>query len=146
MCFSKGLGAPVGSILVASAEAIGRGRALRKVLGGGMRQAGVIAAAALYALEHNLARLSDDHARARTLALALSECPRVTVDLDSVESNIVLARVARDEEAPALVDELRAAGVLCGAYDRRTVRFVTHLDFGDDDLELARSAFTRVLI
>ena len=103
-----------------------------------MRQAGVIAAAGLYALEHQLARLADDHARARALAAALSECPRVSVDLESVESNIVLARVARDEPAQAIVDELRAAGVLCGAYDRRTVRFVTHLDFGDDDLEAAR--------
>jgi threonine aldolase len=144
-CFSKGLGAPVGSILVASDEAIGRGRALRKLLGGGMRQAGVIAAAALYALEHHRERLRDDHVRARALAETLSDCPRVTVDLDSVESNIVLARVARDEDARVLVDELRAAGVLCGAYDRRTVRFVTHLDVGDDDLEVAQSALARVL-
>jgi threonine aldolase len=145
-CFSKGLGAPVGSILVSSGEAIGRGRALRKVLGGGMRQAGVIAAGALYALDNHMARLGEDHARARALALALSECPRVVVDLDSVESNIVLARVARDEDAQLVVGELRAAGVLCGAYDRRTVRFVTHLDFGDDDLEAARGVLARVLI
>jgi threonine aldolase len=144
-CFSKGLGAPVGSILVASEEAIGRGRALRKLLGGGMRQAGVIAAAALYALEHHRERLRDDHVRARALAQALGDCPRVTVDLDSVESNIVLARVVRDEDARVLVEELRAAGVLCGAYDRRTVRFVTHLDVGDDDLEVAQGAIARVL-
>jgi threonine aldolase len=144
-CFSKGLGAPVGSILVASAEAITRGRALRKLLGGGMRQAGVIAAAALYALEHQMTRLADDHARARALATALSEWPRITIDLDSVQSNIVLVRAARAEGAEAIVRDLRAAGVLCGAYDRRTVRFVTHLDFGDDDLEAARKVFARVL-
>jgi threonine aldolase len=144
-CFSKGLGAPVGSILVSSAEAIARGRALRKLLGGGMRQAGVIAAAALYALEHQMARLADDHARARALAAALIACPRVVVEREAVESNIVLVRVARAEGALQIVDELRVEGVLCGAYDRRTVRFVTHLDFGDDDLEAARSVFARVL-
>jgi threonine aldolase len=145
-CCSKGLGAPVGSILVSSAEAIRRGRALRKVLGGGMRQAGVIASAALYALDNQMARLADDHVRARALAVALSDCPRVAVELDSVESNIVLVRAARAEGAEAIVAELKAAGVLCGAYDRRTVRFVTHLDFGDDDLEAARGVLARVLI
>jgi threonine aldolase len=111
-----------------------------------MRQAGVIAAAGLYALDNHLARLADDHARARAVALALSECPRVSVELASVESNIVLARVARDEGAQEIVDELRVAGLLCGAYDRRTVRFVTHLDFGDEDLEAARAVLARVLI
>ena len=93
-CFSKGLGAPVGSILVSSAEAIGRGRRLRKLLGGGMRQAGVLAAAGLYALDHNVERLAEDHARARALAVALNETARVSVDLDAVETNIVLARAA----------------------------------------------------
>jgi threonine aldolase len=145
-CFSKGLGAPVGSILVSSAEAIERGRRLRKVLGGGMRQAGVIASAGLYALDHHMARLADDHARARALAVALGECPRVSVDLASVETNIVLVRVTRDEPAQRIVEDLAAAGVLCGAYDRGAVRFVTHLDFDDDDLEVARNAFGRVLI
>jgi threonine aldolase len=145
-CLSKGLGAPVGSIVVSSAEAIQRGRRLRKVLGGGMRQAGIIAAAGLYALQHHLPRLAEDHARARVLAEELALCPRVSIDLASVESNIVLVRVARDEPAERVVDDLAAAGVLCGAYDRRTVRFVTHLDFDDEALEAARAAFGRVLI
>jgi threonine aldolase len=145
-CFSKGLGAPVGSILVSSAEAIGRGRRLRKLLGGGMRQAGVLAAAGLYALEHHVERLADDHTRARALAVALAECPRVSVDLPAVETNIVLARLHRDEPAQGVVDELTAAGVLCGAYDRRTLRFVTHLDIDDEALGAARDAATRVLI
>jgi threonine aldolase len=144
-CLSKGLGAPVGSVLAASAEAIAEGRRLRKLLGGGMRQAGVLAAAGLYALDHNAARLAEDHARARSLAATLAECPRVAVDLGTVETNIVLARVRRDEPAQRVVDELRAAGVLCGAYDRRTVRFVTHLDVDDEGLEAARAACTRVL-
>jgi threonine aldolase len=144
-CFSKGLGAPVGSILVSSAEAIARARRWRKLLGGGMRQAGVIAAAGLYALEHNLARLADDHARARSFAAALADSPRVAVDLEGVETNIVLARVRGGEPAQALVDELTAAGVLCGAYDRRTVRFVTHLDVDDDAVRAAGEIAARVL-
>ena len=100
----------------------------------------------LYALEHHVERLADDHARARALATALADCPRVSVDLDAVETNIVLARLRRDEPAQGVVDELTAAGVLCGAYDRRTVRFVTHLDIDDEALEAARDATTRVLI
>jgi threonine aldolase len=145
-CFSKGLGAPVGSIVVSSAEAIGRGRRLRKLLGGGMRQAGVLAAAALYALEHHMERLADDHARARVLAAALADCARVSVDVPAVETNIVLARLRRDESAQGLVDELAAAGVLCGTYDRRTVRFVTHLGIDDEALGAAGEALARVLI
>jgi threonine aldolase len=111
-----------------------------------MRQAGVLAAAGLHALEHHVERLAEDHARARVLALALNDTSRVSVDLDAVETNIVLARVLRDEPAQGVVDELTAAGVLCGAYDRRTVRFVTHLDIDDAALEAARDVITRVLI
>ena len=144
-CFSKGLGAPVGSILVSSAEAISHARRLRKRLGGSMRQAGIIAAAGLYALEHNLARLADDHARARRLAMALAGSGRVSVDLPSVETNIVLARLRRDEPAQGLVDELAAAGVLCGAYDRRTLRFVTHLGVDDEAVRAAGEIAARVL-
>jgi threonine aldolase len=145
-CFSKGLGAPVGSIVVSSAEAIGRARRLRKLLGGGMRQAGVLAAAALYALDHHMVRLADDHARARALAAALADCPRVSVDVPAVETNIVLARLRRDESAQGVVGELAAAGVLCGAYDRRTLRFVTHLEIDDEALGTAGEAVARVLI
>jgi threonine aldolase len=144
-CFSKGLGAPVGSILVSSADAIAEGRRLRKLLGGGMRQAGVLAAAGIYALEHHMARLADDHVRARALAITLDACQRVSVDVSAVETNIVLARVCRDEPAQRVVEELTAAGVLCGAYDRRTVRFVTHLEIDDEGLEAAQDVFTRVL-
>jgi threonine aldolase len=144
-CFSKGLGAPVGSVIVSSAEAIARGRRWRKLLGGGMRQAGVIAAAGLYALEHHLDRLADDHARARSLAAALAASPRVSVEQASVETNIVLAHLRRDEPAQSLVDELAAAGVLCGAYDRRTLRFVTHLDVDEDAVRAAGEICARVL-
>jgi threonine aldolase len=144
-CFSKGLGAPVGSIVVSSAEAIARGRRLRKLLGGGMRQAGMLAAAGLYALEHHVTRLADDHARARALAAALADCPRVSVDVAAVETNIVLARLRRDESARGVVDKLAAVGVLCGTVDRRTLRFVTHLDVDDEALGAAGEAAARVL-
>ena len=99
-----------------------------------MRQAGVLAAAGLYALDHNVDRLAEDHARARALATALADCPRVSVDPATVETNIVLAALRRDEPAQGVVDELAAAGVLCGALDRRTLRFVTHLDIDDEAL------------
>jgi threonine aldolase len=144
-CFSKGLGAPVGSIVVSSEEAIARGRRLRKLLGGGMRQAGVLAAAGLYALDHHVARLAEDHARARALASALADCTRVSVDVSAVETNIVLARLCRDEPAQRVVDELAAAGVLCITLDRRTLRFVTHLDIDDEALGRAGEAAARVL-
>jgi threonine aldolase len=145
-CFSKGLGAPVGSIVISSSEAIARGRRLRKLLGGGMRQAGVLAAAGLYALEHHVDRLADDHARARALAAALADCPRVSVDVSAVETNIVLARLRRDESVQGVVDELASAGVLCNTVDRRTLRFVTHLDIDDEALRAAGEAAARVLI
>jgi threonine aldolase len=93
-----------------------------------------------------MARLADDHARARVLAAALADCPRVSVDLEAVETNIVLARLRRDESAQGVVDELAAAGVLCGAYDRRTLRFVTHLEIDDEALGAAGEATARVLI
>ena len=144
-CFSKGLGAPVGSMLVSSAEAIARARRLRKLLGGGMRQAGIVAAAGLYALEHNLARLADDHARARTLAAALDGSARLSVDVPSVQTNIVMARLRRDEPAQVVVDELAAAGLLCGAFDRRTLRFVTHLGIDDRAVGAAVEIIARVL-
>jgi threonine aldolase len=144
-CFSKGLGAPVGSILVSSAEAIARARRLRKLLGGGMRQAGVLAAAGLYALDNNIDRLAEDHARARALATALTDCPRVSVDPATVETNIVRAELRRGESAQAVVDELAAAGLLCITLDRRTLRFVTHLDVDDEGLARAGEIATRVL-
>ena len=91
------------------------------------------------------ARLADDHARARRLAVALADSARVSVDLPSVETNIVLARLRRDEPAQGLVDELAAAGVLCGAYDRRTLRFVTHLGIDDEAVRTAGEITARVL-
>jgi threonine aldolase len=139
-CLSKGLGAPVGSMLCGSASAIARARRLRKLLGGGWRQAGVLAAAGIYALDHHVERLADDHRRARALADGLVGCDRVTVDPSAVDSNMVVAHLRYDEPIDASIADLAALGVLAGPLDAHALRFVTHLDFDDEGLERAISA------
>ncbi|MET7399497.1 GntG family PLP-dependent aldolase [Dactylosporangium sp. NPDC005572] len=127
VCLSKGLGAPVGSLVVGSAERIAAARKLRKRLGGGMRQAGILAAAGLYALRHNIDRLADDHARARRLAEALA--PAGVVDPDRIRTNIVpldLTKAALD--GPAFAAAARERGILTSVLGPRLVRLVTHLD------------------
>ncbi|MGY1687972.1 threonine aldolase family protein [Geodermatophilus sp. SYSU D00867] len=119
VCLSKGLGAPVGSVLVASAERIAAARLWRKRLGGGMRQAGVLAAAGLYALDHHLARLAEDHEHARLLA------KRLGVDPATVETNMV---VVDDVPAPVVAEAAKARGVLVSQVSPRRIRLVTHLD------------------
>jgi threonine aldolase len=105
-------------------------------MGGGLRQAGIIAAGALYALRHNVERLADDHRRARRLAELIVEAPGLAVDLDSVATNFVIARVAAGA-APGIAEAITAGGVGCFALDHDTIRFVTHLDVDDADVELA---------
>ena len=134
VCFSKGLGAPVGSALCGTSEAISRARRLRKMLGGGMRQAGVLAAAALFALEHHRERLSLDHEHARVLAAALANVPGF--DVAASETNIVIAR-RRDARAAVFAQALAARGVLAIPFDENTLRLVTHLDVTADDAEAA---------
>jgi threonine aldolase len=131
---SKGLSAPVGSVLCGSEEFVEHARRWRKAVGGGMRQVGVLAAAGLVALEEMVDRLAEDHRRARALAEQLAQLPGVEVDLARAHTNIVLARVP---DAPALVERLRALGVLALAFDARTVRFVTHRHVDDGDVERA---------
>lgn len=123
VCFSKGLGAPVGSALCGSHELIGRARRIRKMAGGGLRQAGLLAAAALYALEHHVQRLADDHALAQRLAAGLAGIPGLAVR--SAQTNIVFLDVA-DGRGPALLEHLKVNGVL--ATGLIGLRFVTHLD------------------
>ena len=143
LCLSKGLGAPVGSLLAGPAVLIQRARHWRKRLGGGMRQVGILAAAGLYALEHNLARLADDHRRARQLAVAISQLPNLSVDLTAVQSNIVYFDVAMDAQCTALAPRrialsqaLRNQGVwITGGASR--LRAVTHLDV--DDAAIAKA-------
>lgn len=137
VCFSKGLGAPVGSAFVGSHEHVRAAHRLRKMLGGGMRQVGVLAAAALYALDHHRARLTDDHAAARRFAEVLRGAPGVEVPAHAAETNIVLFSVTR---APAqeVVARAAASGVLLNATSRSTLRAVTHLDISAD--QAARAA------
>ncbi len=132
VCFSKGLGAPAGSALVGSKELIARAHRIRKMLGGGMRQAGVLAAAVLHALDHHVERLADDHANARALAEGLQGLPGVTVH--APQTNIVFVDLA-PEKAAGAVDRLKAAGVLCTGLYR--LRLVTHLDVSADDIPRA---------
>ena len=127
-CLSKGLGAPVGSLLAGSAKAIERARVFRKALGGGMRQAGVLAAAGLIALNEMPERLGEDHANARLLAEAVAKESSAEIDMDSVETNIVIFRLKGDGDAAAFCAALKQKGVLASAIGPHAVRFVTHYD------------------
>jgi len=127
-CLSKGLGAPVGSMLTCSAELMDRARLYRKALGGGMRQVGILAAAGLIALEKGPGRLHEDHANARMVAEALAGLDGVSIDLDAVETNIVVFRVTGKKSAAELAARLKARGVLVSALAGNLIRLVTHLD------------------
>jgi len=135
-CLSKGLGCPVGSLLIGDHATIACARHKRKMLGGGMRQAGIIAAAGLYALDHHLERLREDHDRAKRLAGELAQCSIFDFDPQSVETNLVYAKLADASvelvgDAYVWEDRLKSIGVLCYAESPTTLRFVTHLDLDD---------------
>ncbi len=134
-CFSKGLGAPIGSILAGPKEFINEAKRIRKILGGGMRQVGYIAAAALYALENHRERLIEDHVRARKIAESFSEISYLEVDLDAIETNIIFVNMKPPHNAFDWVEFLKQNGVLAIAISKETVRFVTHLDIDDKDVE-----------
>ncbi len=135
VCFSKGLGAPMGSALCGSTELIGRAHRVRKMTGGGLRQAGVVAAAALYALDHHVDRLRQDHAMAQRLAAGLQDLPGLSVR--SAQTNIVFLDVS-EGRGPALLAHLKAAGVL--ATGMLGLRFVTHLDVDAEAIDRAIAA------
>ncbi|MBK8597021.1 MAG: low-specificity L-threonine aldolase [Holophagales bacterium] len=135
VCLSKGLGAPVGSVLVGGVDFVRRARRARKLLGGGMRQAGILAAAGLFALRHNVSRLAEDHRRARALGERLATVPGFSVDLRSVETNMVFASTRPSgRRASDIAKILSEAGVLCLAESPWKIRFVTHLDVDDADV------------
>ena len=140
--FSKGLGAPVGACLAGSRELIDEAWRYKQMWGGSMRQAGIIAAGALYALDHHVERLADDHALAASLARGLAELPGVALDPASVTTNIVVFEVA---DARALVARLADAGVKMGALGPTTVRAVTHLDVDAEGAERAVAAVRAAL-
>jgi threonine aldolase len=127
-CLSKGLGAPVGSMLVGSQELMDRARLFRKALGGGMRQVGILAAAGLMALEEGPKRLHEDHANARLLAEALATLSQAEIDPESVETNIVIFRLLGSLQAAEIVARLKARGILASAFGPQAIRLVTHLD------------------
>jgi threonine aldolase len=136
-CLSKGLGAPVGSMLCGSSEFISRARVVRKRMGGGMRQAGILAAAGLYALRKNIDRLGRDHQRARQLAEALADNRLFDIDPETVETNIVVAGLRRPAEMERLLRKMRSSGLLAGPMGSGRIRFATHLDIDDSGLQQA---------
>ena len=142
-CLSKGLGAPVGSMLTGSAEMMARARIYRKALGGGMRQAGVLAAAGLIALEQGPARLHEDHANARLLAEALANMEGVAIELDAVETNIAIFRLTGRLSAAELVARLKKRGILASTVGPDAIRLVTHLDVDRAACITAAGALTR---
>jgi len=141
ICFSKGLGCPMGSILVGSTEAIHRARRIRKMMGGALRQAGIIAGGAIYALENNVERMADDHANARTFAEAIAKIDGINIDLEGVESNLVFFDVNPEVgDASQLSAALREQGVRIGAMGPQTLRACTHLDV--DEAGVVQAAAT----
>src|SRR5690606_8437860 len=146
ICFSKGLGAPVGSAVAGDATTIRRAKRFRKMFGGAMRQAGVLAAAAAYALDHHVARLNDDHANAGHLARGLAAMPGVRIDPEAVETNIVYFGLPAGVDAEAVRRRLGERGVLVLAIGRETIRAVTHLDVNLAKIEAALGAMRRVFL
>lgn len=139
ICLSKGLGAPVGSVLLGSRDFIRKAARVRKAMGGGMRQAGLLAAAGIWALDYNLPKLGRDNQRARELGAVLAGLPWVESVL-GVQTNIAIFTLAEGLAAAGLVAKLAEAGILCLAFGPRQIRFVTHVDFGDAQLEQAAAA------
>lgn len=146
VCLSKGLGAPAGSLIFGTRDFIEQARTVRKMLGGGMRQAGILAAAGLVALEEGPAHLADDHANARWLATELARLPGLRVDLERVETNIVMCDVQLTGlTATEFCTKLKNYGVLAGAAGQHTVRFVTHRDAPRTACQRALEAITKFL-
>jgi threonine aldolase len=145
ICFSKGLGAPVGSALAGSSDLISEAHRLRKVLGGGMRQAGVIAAGALHALEHNVQRLAEDHENARLLGRFIDQAPGLSLESGPVETNLVWITVEPSlGTAREFADRLKAEGILVSALGAQVIRACTHLDVTRNDIKRTIEAIQRV--
>jgi threonine aldolase len=145
VCLSKGLGAPVGSLVAGAAAFIDRVHRFRKMFGGGMRQAGILAAGGIYALDHQRERLTEDHRNAKRLALGLAELPGVSVNPDHVETNIViLGLTASGMTAPLVAGFMKDKGVLIHAFGKTQIRLVTHLGISFADIEKVLEAFRKV--
>jgi len=144
-CLSKGLGAPVGAMLCGDRALIAEARRVRKMLGGGMRQAGVIAAAGIYALQNNVKRLAEDHRNARTIARALAGTRWASVDPDHVPTNLLYFRTP-GRSAPAMVKALAAEGILCYDTAPEEIRFATHLDISAEDTQSIAGIIERMKV
>jgi threonine aldolase len=134
VCLSKGLGAPVGSLLIASNENIKKAKRVRKVFGGGMRQAGFLAAAGLYALENNVGRLKEDHQRAREIEKVLVTLPYIK-NVFPVDTNIIVFRLDDEFSTDSFISRMKENNILVFAFGKQLIRMVTHLDFNDDMLD-----------
>ncbi|MFQ5607578.1 MAG: threonine aldolase family protein [Candidatus Zixiibacteriota bacterium] len=146
VCLSKGMGAPLGSLTIGTEDFIQQARRTRKLFGGGMRQVGIVAAAGLYALDHNLPKLEQDHANARLLAERLNGLDGIRVDLSRVETNIVIADIAGSNMSPVdFTEKAKQAGVWSVPFGKTAVRFVTHLDVSEADCREAVQRITEIL-
>ncbi len=144
-CFSKGLGAPIGSIVIGDGEFIEKARRFRKMFGGGMRQVGILASAAIYALDNNMPRMSEDHENASFLAENLAKIDGIDIDLESVQTNIVIMNIASSgKEVPDVLSELKDMDVLAVQFGATKIRCVTHLDLDRADIETAIEKFKAV--
>ena len=146
LCLSKGLGAPVGSLVIGSKDFIARAHRFRKQFGGGMRQAGILAAAGIYALEHNVERLAEDHLNAKRLAKGIAEIDGLDIDVNAVETNILFFHVRKPGlTVPMLLDRMKAEGVLMGGTGPNTIRAVAHLDVSKDGIDRAVEVLRKVV-
>ncbi len=146
VCLSKGLGAPIGSLVAGTKLFIDRVHRFRKMFGGGMRQVGIIAAAGIYALDHHLERLKEDHQNAKRLAVGLKEFKRISIDPRHVETNIVIFGITDTKiTAPQVAEAMKKEGILIHAISKTQIRLVTHLDVTAEDIEKALKAFEKIL-
>jgi threonine aldolase len=145
VCLSKGLGAPIGSMIVGSHEFIGKCLRERKLFGGGMRQVGIIAAAGLYAVKNNIPRLAEDHANARFMATGLNTFSIFDIDMSRVETNIVVAKITTGETSDKVAERMKTVGVLAIPFGPKKLRFVTHLDVSRANCEEALGLLKTVL-
>lgn len=141
VCFSKGLGAPVGSMVLSSEENIGQARRMRKMWGGGMRQIGILAAAADYGIEYHYPLLEEDHRRAKELAKTIDHCETLSIDRDSVETNILIFDV-NGGSAESAVQQLEEKGICLVPFGPQTLRATFHFEISDEDLEKIQAVFS----
>ena len=147
VCFSKGLGAPIGSAITGTRDKIESARKYRKIFGGGMRQVGILAAGALFALDHNMERLKEDHVKAKWLANELSNIQGIDLDINSVQTNIVIFKIKSQlESVDELITRLKAHGVLISEMGRSTLRAVMHLDVSMEQIKRASTLIKSILV